>query len=147
MWFCLLKRANSFPCTCLLVDVLECAQRLCVHIHADTQEINPFRAQNLCSREYTPARTIHLFACELVLLLGMWKDPEIQHAPHREASSLIDLDIPAVFTDWLWHFQEMQFHSLSAGVKKNKKTYAYIEHQHWLSEAISSKFTPHSFVR
>lgn len=78
MWFCLLKGANSFPCTCSVVDVMECVQRLCVHIHASAYAGNSsLRAQNLYSRKYILGRTIHLVACELVLLLGTRKDPEI----------------------------------------------------------------------
>lgn len=49
MWFCLLKGANSFPCTCSVVDVMECVQRLCVHIHAEMQEIHPFKLR-ICTQ-------------------------------------------------------------------------------------------------
>lgn len=152
MWFSLLKGANSFPCTCSVVDVLECAQRLCVRIHAETQEINPFEFR-ICTQGNIfwagPSICLHVswcycWVCEKTLRSNM----------------CYTLDTRSITSDWSWHPNSLYWLAVAlprdavslpiCWCKKNnnkKKTYPYIERQHWLSDAVSSKFIPHSFAR
>lgn len=93
--------ANSFPCTCLLVDVLECTQSL---THTYMQKCRKLIPSSSGSQLNISDRSIRLFACELLLLLGLWNgwDAKIQlHHTEKhhlwlvltfQQSSLIGLD-------------------------------------------------------
>lgn len=113
--------ANSFPCTCLLVGVLECTQRLA---HTYMQKCSKLIPSSLGSQLNISDRSIRLFACELLLLLGLWNgwDAKIQlHHTEKhhlwliltfQQSSLIGLGTSKV----------MHFNSLSVWCKKKECT-------------------------